>query len=691
MAIKRARERDVVIPPPANIQRRLKAEKNAKCWLNTYFANVFSEEWTDDRIAMLYSIIDAALYGGDQAIAGPRGEGKTTIATHAALFLMVKRLSIFPVVIGKSQTKAQLELKAIKEQLQQNELFIADYPEIGVPMKLIGGWSSRARMQTVLGSHTNVEIASDHVAFPMIYQDQLNNWPIDITPSSCGQVLYCLGIDGPVRGTKFRNLRPTLAIIDDIEDREAAESEIQIEKNEQIIEQDIGGLGASAERIPRVMVCTVQNRRCIAYRFTDPSIKPSWRGKRYRKMIKPPNRMDLVDKYIEMRQSRAATDPDAREAFRFWKDNQKEIEDNCEVSNKNSYSRKLHADGEPLELSAIHAYFNRVADVGKKAVATEIDNDPPEEDTFKETGIEPRRIQLKLSGYDRKIVPPGAILLTQGIDCRKVALHWVVRAWFPDGSASTIDYGIHEVRGTVYGSEEGIDIAIRRAILERIEATRETRYERHDASDDTLQVDLTLVDAGWQTEAVYGAIYESGAGVMPVMGFGKSAGCTQANFSAVQRSTVDKQPGDGWFLSRKGRIWLVCADADRWKQWEHNRWMTPEDQPGCMTIYGQPSDHPDRLSEDSKNHHSYARHITNEKEVEKPFKGGAIKRVWVQRSDNNHWLDASYYSCVAASMRGIKLSTEAPSLIKPVVLGSVNTRDTSRRRSLAQMRQDSQR
>ncbi len=48
---------------------------------------------------------------------------------------MIRGLSPFPVVIGKSQGKAQLELKAIKEQLQQNELFIADYPEIGIPME----------------------------------------------------------------------------------------------------------------------------------------------------------------------------------------------------------------------------------------------------------------------------------------------------------------------------------------------------------------------------------------------------------------------------------------------------------------------------------------------------------------------------------------------------------------------------
>jgi hypothetical protein len=34
---------------------------------------------------------------------------------------------------------------------------------------------------------------------------------------------------------------------------------------------------------------------------------------------------------------------------------------------------------------------------------------------------------------------------------------------------------------------------------------------------------------------------------------------------------------------------LVCASADQWKAWEHDRWMTAKDKPGCMFIYGDKS------------------------------------------------------------------------------------------------------
>ena len=71
-------------------------------------------------------------------------------------------------------------------------------------------------------------------------------------------------------------------------------------------------------------------------------------------------------------------------------------------------------------------------------------------------------------------------------------------------------------------------------------------------------------------------------------------------------------------------------------------------------MFGQPSARPDRLSDDEKRHHAYARHITNEVEIEEVYKG-TLRRMWKAKNDNVHWFDASYYSNVAANMKGIRL------------------------------------
>ena len=650
---RRASLRDLKIPPPASVERRLKAETDPEMWLATYFASQFGEAFTGDRKSMLRSIIDAAMYGGDQAIAGPRGEGKTTIATRAALYLMVMGMSTFPVVIGKSQGKSQQELKDIKEQLQQNELFVADYPEIGVPMQAVGGWSSRARMQTVSGVNTNIELAADHIAFPTIGRWQLGpDWPESVVPASCGQVLYCLGVDGPVRGTKFRSMRPTLAIIDDIEDREAAASDVLIAKNEEVIEADIAGLGASAERIPRVMLCTCQNRRCIAYRFTDPKIKPSWRGKRYRKMVQPPDRMDLVEQYIDQRRSRKSDDPDAREAYRFWRDNRKIIEAGCVVSNPNSYSRKLHSDGEPLELSAIHAYYNRVADVGPKSVATEIDNDPPEESGPVGAGLTAAIVQSRMSGLARRQLPINATALTAAIDLGKYRCHWVVTAWWHGAGGVVVDYGVAEVYGTDKGMDaEASEPAIYNALLNWRDELLQKKFV--DGSGTERKVDFCMVDSGSFTNAAYQFCREVGGVFHPSKGY--------QPYTPKKANTATIIAGANMHASRlsSAGVWLYELDTAYWKQFVHERFLTPTFDEQNMLRRGSLSLF---TLDGSQRHASYSQHITAEEFVSEFKEGKGTKQYWAVRNDNNHWLDATYMAAAAGEACGVKLI--APSEIE---------------------------
>ncbi len=81
--------------------------------------------------------------------------------------------------------------------------------------------------------------------------------------------------------------------------------------------------------------------------------------------------------------------------------------------------------------------------------------------------------------------------------------------------------------------------------------------------------------------------------------------------------------------------------------------MTAPGKPGCAYLFGTTGDPGGRLNHDEKSHHSYAHHICNEVEIEEPYKGG-VRRRWKERSENTHWLDASYYTNVGANIKGIK-------------------------------------
>ena len=648
MARKRAANRDLAISRPRNPERRAAALADPERFLCTYFPDEFYEAFTDDRRAMLASIIHAAKYGGDQAIAGPRGEGKTTLAMSAAVYLMLTGLSSFPVVIGKSQTKAQLELRALREKLQQSEIFIADFPEIGQPLQAIGAWSSRARMQTVEGINTNAVLAVDHLAFPTIRPEQLK-WSEEIEPVSFGQVIYCLGIDGPIRGTKFRGQRPSLAIIDDIEDRESAASDVLIVKNEEVLERDIAGLGSGAERVSRAMLCTIQNRKCIAYQYTDPKQKPSWKGKRYRKMLTPPSRMDLVEEYISKRIEKSEDDPDAREAHRFWVENRELIESDCIVSNPQSHSKKIHLDGEPLEVSAIQAYYNRVADWGKDAVATEIDNDPPESMGPQGMGLTASIVSSRLSGLSRLQLPANTTALTAAIDLGKYRCHWVVTAWWKGAGGCVVDYGVAEVTGTDRNIDnEASEPQVYKALLNWRDELLQKEYV--DASGERRKVENVFVDAGTFTNAAYEFTRQVGPPFFPAKGIGK--------YRHKTKSTDTLKAGDNMHASwlAESKLWLFELNTDYWKQWVHERFMSPtfdEDnmlRRGAMSLFVQPG---------KFTHNSFAQHIVAEELVTEFAEGKGSKTYWNVVNANNHWLDATYNAAAAGRFSGVHLLSEA--------------------------------
>jgi hypothetical protein len=649
---KRAKLRDIHISAPLDPSRRLEAESDCSLWLSTYFGSQFFEAWTSDRLAMIESIIDAARYGGDQGIAGPRGEGKTTLAIRVALYLMVRGLSTFPVVIGKNADKAKKEVRDLVEQLQQNDLFISDYPEIGIPFQAVGGWSSRGRMQTCGGQATNIVIGPEFFVFPAISRAQIPNWPKEIEPCSKGQVFYSLGIDGAIRGTKFRSARPTLAILDDIEDREAAASETMITKNEEIIEQDIGGLGQSSERIPRVMLCTIQNRKCIAFKYTDPKQKSSWRGKRYRKLVTKPDRMDLIEQYIDLRKGRKADDPDAREAFRFYRDNQAEIERGAVVSNQASYSRKTHLDGEPMELSAVHSYFNRVADRGQKAVSTEDDNDPPEEAGPMGLGITPALVESRISGLVRRQLPANTVALTAAIDLGKYYLHWVVTAWWHGAGGIVADYGIQQV----YGTDKSMDHeASEPMIYQALLTLRDELLQKEfiDTTGTRRPIDFCLVDSGAFTNAAYSFCREVGGIFHPSKGIPAYKPKAKTTSTTIAGANIHAQHLPA------AKVWLYDLDTDYWKQFVHERFLTPTFDENNMLRRGSLSVF---TPEGEKRHSQYAQHIAAEELVTKFTEGKGAKTYWLPKEGENHWLDATYMAAAGSEACGVKLI--APSEIE---------------------------
>lgn len=650
-ASKAAAERDVVIPQSSADDREWRSllESDVYDWLRFFGSQEFSRDFTSQQREMIGAILAAMRDGGDQAIAAPRGEGKTSIAEWVAMYAVLTGLVRFVVIFAATGADAEAILESIRQRFADNELLLQHYPEVCMPIVALENTAQRARTQTVSG--INRLTSEEYHRYPSRFAwcGREITFP-DVPGSACAKsIIATRGLDASVRGMKRGTMRPEIAIIDDPDTEETVNSEDQADKLERKIDRNIAGLAGQKRRIGRVMLTTIQNRRCVSFKFCDPQAKPSFHGRRFGMLLKPPDNPNLWEQYVELK--KADWENGTTSAHDFYVANRIAMDIGAEVANP--WRR-----GDDNELSALQFYFNEVARIGPEAVASEYQNDPAEDSGPLESGITPFRIAKKLSGFGPRVVPPNCTVLTQGIDVGKRYLHWVVRAFGPDASY-TIDYGVTNVYGVTTGSEEGLDDALMAALSTRMEEVIATDYLKPDG--EILRISKTLIDARYRTQAVYAACHQAAYDIQPVMGYGKSHGCVRISWSDVSKRTQDRRPGgDGWFEAREklgsGKsIWMVAINADRWKAYEHDRWLTPDGRPGCLWLYGERGPDEKRLSGDEVEHQrrGYPHHICAEVEVEETI-DGVVKRYWKARGEN-HWLDASSYSNVAAQMVGAAL------------------------------------
>lgn len=632
----RAAERDLTIPPVADRRRRRRTAGDVYKFLSTYFGHIIWQDWTTDRREMVEALRRSILSGGDQAIAAPRGEGKTTLAMLVSLYFLMTGQVGFTLIVHKNQRDANRALSNLKGELEHNDLLRADWPAVCVPIAALRGWASNARMQTVKGEPTRMEWGADHLILPTVNGSQAS-----------GRMIAAVGIDGAIRGLNFRNVRPDLVIIDDVDDRESAKSETQTADRASIIDSDIAGLAGPGKTVARVMLCTIINRTCIAATYTDPKIKPSWQGKRFKAMPSLPANIELWDEYIRLRQEgqRAGDDPYGRRAEAFYLSNRMKMEAGAEVSNQQNFDQAVMLDGRPKEVSSLQHCYNVIASIGWENFATECQNEPPEEKTPEEEGITAALVQSRINGLLRGIVPARTDLLTAGIDVGKFACHYAVTGWLPSIAGIIPWYGVQEVwNADQVGSEK--------AVLQALRSWRDEfmREPVRDEEDEPKRFDRVAVDAGYCDQAVHQFVEESGLPFIAVHGEGSRTG-RQGPYRMPAKRSRGRKFGEHWYATRSGRHWLYMLDADYWKGWVHERLQTATTddagtlRPGSLSLFG----------DDTRTHISFSKHITAEYFVEEFKPGKGLKRYWKKVNRNNHWLDATCMACAAAAIAGMRL------------------------------------
>lgn len=667
MAAKRAVEKDIAVPACVDPVRKQLCLDDPALFLQWYFPHLFRNPFTLDQLEIIDEIHKRMKYGGRRAIAADRGGGKSTITAGMIVYGSLAGLISFTLLLGANDTKAVQVMTNVKSMFFKSDRLMADFPLPCLVAMRLKKAANAAAGTTVNGESVDCKWGANQIVLPF----DANNFSKQLVFVATGWQ------SGDIRGQLHEGKRPDFVMLDDLDTRKSATSNEMTKSIESTIEEDVTGLAGPGESLAIVMLCTRINRRCAAFRYTSTDIKPAWAGKVYKLLRKMPERMDLWERYIDLRVSLMQTgaDPDAREAFRMVRDNFEEMHRGSDVSNPFRAIKTLHEDGEPLELSTVHFFMNKIADAqcqgidgepvdGRKYVLTEYNNEPPEEEESVEIGATEHVIADSVNGLPRMIVPRGSQFLTCHVDVHKRHLTWTVKSWI-NGAGFTVDYGDPEtVDPDVVGARE----AILRGLKDLKGSFEEEPYLDEDG--EVVSFDMILVDCGYQATQArqnHGPDYSA-----VVHEFLKEAGHPwmgsrgMASFKMPAVGTPGKKPGKGgpWFRSRISKgLYEIHFDPNYFKHQVHERYSMGSEKPGAFTLYGNdPFEH---------KRSGYAKQVSAQCYYEE-WVSGTKRTGWRHRPGcrEDHYLDTDVGATVAACVCGVVFDSVSANRSKRSVVTS---------------------
>lgn len=626
---KRMEATRIEIPPCVDPKRREACLADPEQFLLTYFPERYELAFGKHHRFMIQAIVDRATNGGRQAIAAPRGCGKSEIVKGLLAYLTLAGLIRFPLAVAATSSLAKRLFRDFRTKIATNDHLYQDFPEICHPVRCLEGAPQRAARQHIDGTLTRIVWTSgDYIRFP------------DVPDSPYGGVkMAYFGLDAAFRGVNIDGDRPDFVLIDDPETQESANSDDQIAGREETLDKDIAGLAGQTSGLAIVILTTVQNAKCLSFRLTDRKLKPAHNGVRFGMVRQWPERMDLWEEYIAIRRAnQEAGDEHAKGATEFYRENRADMDAGVEMLV--DYFVPIEIDGEQMVLSAIQQGFNKIADTSLSAYKSEYQNDPDPDEQPDTVGLTAGKVASRISGRLQGEKSTDTQFVTVGLDIGKYYSHWVKVAWHGNAIGNVIDYGVMETPGmTLTDNKQAIKSALLPALMQW----------KSDIAADGVP-DFCLIDSGDYTDAIYEFVRQvGGTPYAAAKGYGGN------RLTVPKVRTADKLPFIDCYAAMlpAERLWLYHVNSEAWKQAVHERFATEtfdENQlanPGTLSLFSAPNDR--------RRHLSYSQHIVAEERRDVFVKDKGLVRKWVVVNKNNHYLDATALACCAAGCLGVRV------------------------------------
>ncbi|MDF3129873.1 phage terminase large subunit family protein [Kiritimatiellaeota bacterium B1221] len=494
----RKKSRDIEYPKltPYRYKQRLEREKDFKVWTEYYLKDLFTTEgnfygWADFHFTSFKKIQTAIEQGGNFAFALPRGSGKTSLCKAGILWSLFSGKRRYCLLVGATLIKAKKQLHDLKTIIRFNDKLYQDYPEICGPIRALEGSAKKTETQTAYLEPTNICFTKERLQLPNTDVRFKNNK--NINGVAKGSILEVIGITGDIRGCinvlpDGTQIRPDLALVDDFQTRESANSLAQTKTRLKIITEDIAGSSGANNNFAILVPCTVMYRGDGADKILDKKEYPDFRGERMGVLNKLPKNKSLWNEYNEQRILGIEKEDNGKLANKFYKENQKKLERGVKATWE---GRKGNC------ISAIQASMNLYYKFGEDGFMSEYMNSPSEIN-IGEFEVTEDILKTKLNNIPKRVLPENAHFLTGGIDINPSSgLHWVITAFENNGTAYIVDYGKYpngrEVLYDSKTSQETEEQAVYNGLFELMEGLKEIEYIR---GKDIIRPQLISIDVG---------------------------------------------------------------------------------------------------------------------------------------------------------------------------------------------------
>ncbi len=246
-------------------RRRLIGEKSLLAFGYMYLPHYFESDPSKMHLE-LGAVLERATkeQGARLAIAAPRGHAKSTLVSLAyVLWSICYSKEFYVVLISNTSDQASDQLSFIKKELQQNEMLIADFPEV-------------------------CEESGIKPAAPRWRKDEI------ITRNKIIKVTT-LGINEKIRGRRHNSHRPTLIILDDIENDTSVRSEEQRDQLKDWFTKAVLKMGDKRTNI--IVIGTLLHFDSLLASLLDSNQFPGWFTRTYRAICSWSSRPELWEQF----------------------------------------------------------------------------------------------------------------------------------------------------------------------------------------------------------------------------------------------------------------------------------------------------------------------------------------------------------------------------------------------------------